>query len=42
MGALHREPRNSELVRARSFLELRFPPKGLSERIGVWLDEVRA
>jgi pimeloyl-ACP methyl ester carboxylesterase len=41
-AALHRELRNSELVQARSLLELRFPPNGLSERISVWLDEVWA
>lgn len=41
-AALHRELRNSELVQARSFLELRFPPNGLSERMSVWLDEVWA
>ena len=41
-AALHRELRNSDLVQARSFLELRFPPNGLSERISVWLDEVWA
>lgn len=41
-AALHRELRNSELVQAKSFFELRFPPNGLSERIAVWLDEVWA
>ena len=40
--ALHRELRNSELVRANSFLELRFPPNRLSDRIADFLDEVWA
>lgn len=39
-GALHRELRNSELVRASSFFELRFPPNRLSDRVADFLDEV--
>lgn len=38
--ALHRELRNSELVQASSFFELRFPPNRLSDIICDWLDEV--
>ena len=38
--ALHRELRNSELMQAQSFFELRFPPNRLSDRIADWLDEV--
>lgn len=38
--ALHRELRNSELMRANSFFELRFPPNRLSDRINDFLDEV--
>lgn len=38
--ALHRELRNSELVRARSFFELRFAPERLTRVIAAWLDEV--
>ena len=38
--ALHRELPNSELVQARSFFELRFPPNRLSDRICDFLDEV--
>ena len=38
--ALHRELRNSELVQARSFFELRFAPNRLSDRIADFLDEV--
>jgi pimeloyl-ACP methyl ester carboxylesterase len=38
--ALHRELRNSELIRSSSFFELRFPPNRLSERIAQFLDEV--
>jgi pimeloyl-ACP methyl ester carboxylesterase len=38
--ALARELRNSELVRSSSFLELRFPPNRLSDRIADFLDEV--
>lgn len=41
-AALHRELPNSELVAARSFLELRFPPNRLSNRIADFLDEVWA
>lgn len=40
--ALHRELSNSELVQAKSFLELRFPPNRLSDRIADFLDEVWA
>lgn len=39
-AALARELPNSELVPARSFLELRFPPNRLSDRIADFLDEV--
>ncbi len=38
--ALQRELRNSELVQARSFFELRFPPNRLSDRLVEWLEEV--
>jgi pimeloyl-ACP methyl ester carboxylesterase len=38
--ALHRDLRNSELVQARSFFELRFPPNRLSARLADFLDEV--
>lgn len=38
--ALHRELPGSELVRARSFFELRFAPNRLSDRIADFLDEV--
>ncbi len=38
--ALHRELRNSELVRSNSFFELRFPPNRLSDLINDFLDEV--
>jgi pimeloyl-ACP methyl ester carboxylesterase len=41
-AALHRELPNAELVGARSFLELRFPPNRLSDRIADFLDEVWA
>jgi len=41
-AALHRELPNSELVAARSFFELRFPPNRLSDRIADFLDEVWA
>lgn len=41
-AALHRELPNNELVAARSFLELRFPPNRLSNRIADFLDEVWA
>lgn len=37
---LHRALRNSELVQATSFFELRFPPNRLSDRIARFLDEV--
>ena len=40
--ALHRELRESRLVQARSFFELRFPPNRLSDRIVEFLDEVWA
>jgi pimeloyl-ACP methyl ester carboxylesterase len=39
-GALHRELRNSELIRANSFFELRFPPNRLSDAIADFLDQV--
>ena len=39
-AALHRELRNSELIQANSFFQLRFPPNDLSERIGDWLEDV--
>ena len=39
-AALARELPNSELVAARSFFELRFPPNRLSDRIADFLDEV--
>lgn len=38
--ALHRELPDSELVRSRSFFELRFPPNRLSDRIADFLDEI--
>lgn len=38
--ALHRELRNSELIQARSFFELRFAPNRLSDRLADFLDEV--
>lgn len=41
-AALARELPNSELVAARSFFELRFPPNRLSNRIADFLDEVWA
>jgi pimeloyl-ACP methyl ester carboxylesterase len=41
-AALHRELPNSELVSARSFFELRYPPNRLSHRIADFLDEVWA
>jgi pimeloyl-ACP methyl ester carboxylesterase len=40
--ALSRELRNSELVQANSFFELRFPPNRLSDLINDFLDEVWA
>jgi pimeloyl-ACP methyl ester carboxylesterase len=40
--ALHRELRNSELVQANSFFELRFPPNRLSNLTCDFLDEVWA
>jgi pimeloyl-ACP methyl ester carboxylesterase len=40
--ALHRELRNSELERATSFLEMRFPPNRLSDRLIAWLGKVWA
>jgi pimeloyl-ACP methyl ester carboxylesterase len=40
--ALHRELRNSELIQAASFFELRFPPNRLSDRLCDWLDEIWA
>ena len=39
-GALNRELSNSELIRANSFFELRFPPNRLSEKVADFLDEV--
>ena len=41
-AALHRELRNSELIHANSFFQLRFPPNEPSRRIAKWLDEVWA
>ena len=38
--ALHRELQNSELIRANSFFELRFPPNRLSDAVADFLDEV--
>jgi Predicted hydrolases or acyltransferases (alpha/beta hydrolase superfamily) len=40
--ALGRELPNHELMRSKSFLELRFPPNRLSDRIADFLDEVWA
>ncbi|HEX2049142.1 MAG TPA: alpha/beta fold hydrolase [Actinomycetota bacterium] len=40
--ALHRELPNSEIVQARSFFELRFPPNRLSDRIADFLDDAWA
>lgn len=39
-AALHRELANSELMQASSFLELRFPPNRLSDRIADFLDDL--
>ena len=39
-GALNRELKNSELIRANSFFELRFPPNRLSDAVADYLDEV--
>ncbi len=39
-SALHRELRNSELIQATSFFQLRFPPNEPSRRIATWLDDV--
>jgi pimeloyl-ACP methyl ester carboxylesterase len=39
-GALNREMRNSQLIRANSFFELRFPPNRLSDTVADFLDEV--
>ena len=39
-AALNREMPNSELMQANSFLELRFPPNRLSDRIADFLDEL--
>lgn len=41
-AALHRELKNSYLMQSSSFLELRFPPNRLSDRIADFLDEVWA
>ena len=41
-AALHRELRNSELIQANSFFQLRFPPNEPSRRIAAWLDDVWA
>lgn len=38
--ALHRELRNSQLIRANSFFELRYPPNRLSDAVADFLDEV--
>jgi pimeloyl-ACP methyl ester carboxylesterase len=40
--ALHRELRNSDLIQANSFFELRFPPNRLSDLICDFLDELWA
>ncbi len=39
-AALHRELRNSELIQANSFFELRFPPNRLSDLMCDWLDRI--
>ena len=39
-AALHRELRNSELIQASSFFQLRFPPNEISRRIATWLDDI--
>lgn len=39
-GALNRELRNSQLIRANSFFELRFPPNRLSDALADFLEEV--
>lgn len=39
-SALHRELRNSELVQAESFFQLRFPPNEPSRQIAAWLDRM--
>ena len=39
-AALHREMRNSQLIQANSFFQLRFPPNDLSERIADWFDDL--
>lgn len=41
-AALNRELRNSELLQANSFFQLRFPPNEPSRRIAAWLDDVWA
>jgi pimeloyl-ACP methyl ester carboxylesterase len=41
-AALHRELKNSELIHATSFLQLRFPPNDVARRIATWLDGVWA
>ena len=41
-AALHRELRNSELIHANSFFQLRFPPNDVADRIAHWLDDVWA
>ena len=41
-AALHRELRNSELIQANSFFQLRFPPNEPSRRIAEWLDDIWA
>ena len=38
--ALHRELPNSDLLRARSFFELRLAPNRLSDQVADWLDEI--
>ncbi len=39
-SALHRELKNSDLIQASSFFQLRFPPNEVSERIASWLSDV--
>ncbi|MDQ4143965.1 MAG: alpha/beta hydrolase [Actinomycetota bacterium] len=41
-AALSRELRNSELLQANSFFQLRFPPNEASRRIATWLDRMWA
>ena len=39
-AALHRELRNSELIQANSFFQLRYPPNEPSRQIARWLDGI--